>query len=462
MADAITPDTYKTGVWEPTEHEYTVADLEVTGALPPELSGRYFRNGSDAPPGSHTGHLFLDQGMIHGIRLRAGRAEWYRNRWVRTPTLEGGPSMAFRPDGSQDSTVVQANTHVIPHGDRIVALQESGLPYEVDQELNTVGVCDFGGALSGNLTAHPKVDPDTGDLHAVGCSLTDPTVTYYVIDPKGQLVHSVELTRDVPTFMHDMGLTEHYVLIYQTPMRYQLDLLERPTYPIIWDDRVQTRIGILPRDGGADQIRWVDIDPCVIVHTANCREDNAGRIIYEGTQTQRADWEPHWAHLGGAVSGPDRGQRPTGTVTVAQLHRWIIDPRTGQVWEEDIDDRSVEFPSINEAFTMRENRHLYMVGYPGKTGSANSLLHYDLVRETQTAYDFPSGQNPGEPEFVPAENAGGESDGWLISLVSGIGGAPSELVVLDATALADGPVARVHIPHRVPMGVHGTWIPDQM
>jgi carotenoid cleavage dioxygenase-like enzyme len=135
------------GPLAPVPDEIDVRDLPVTGALPPELAGRYLRNGPNPAPGEETNHWFSGQGMIHGIRFRDGRAEWYRNRWVRTTSFMQGAEFV-RQDLTFDRTAVSANTHVIPHNGTIYALVEVGFPYMLTPELDTVGPCDFGGRLT--------------------------------------------------------------------------------------------------------------------------------------------------------------------------------------------------------------------------------------------------------------------------------------------------------------------------
>ncbi|MFJ5116108.1 carotenoid oxygenase family protein, partial [Streptomyces sp. NPDC088551] len=152
-------------------------DLTVTGTLPPELNGRYLRTGTNPRPGEDPGHLFTGNGMLHGVRLRDGRAEWYRNRWVRTSKFAG--KRLRNEDGSVDLTAVGANTHVIAHADKLLALTESGFPYEVTGELGTVGPCTFGGRLTTAMTAHPKEDPVTGELLFFGYSAVAPHLTYH-------------------------------------------------------------------------------------------------------------------------------------------------------------------------------------------------------------------------------------------------------------------------------------------
>ena len=175
------PNPFLQGNLAPVDVETTAFDLEVTGVLPRELNGRYLRNGPN-PLGSVNEakyHWFSGHGMVHGIRIRDGRAEWYRNRWVRTRALEGVDRMA---SGTFDLTVGLANTHVVRHAGRIFALEEGSYPNEVTPELDTIGPCDFDGRLRTPFTAHPHMCPETGEMHFFGYELVSaPFITYHEI-----------------------------------------------------------------------------------------------------------------------------------------------------------------------------------------------------------------------------------------------------------------------------------------
>src|SRR5438445_8121471 len=161
---------YLEGEFAPVREEITIADLPVTGALPEHLDGRYLRIGPNpvVDPGDDY-HWFLGDGMVHGLRLADGKARWYRNRYVRSPDTTKALGEKRRRTGHLHAGMkVSPNTNVIGHAGRTLALIEAGpSPFELTDELDTVGACDFDGTLRGGYTAHPLVYPDTGDLHAV-------------------------------------------------------------------------------------------------------------------------------------------------------------------------------------------------------------------------------------------------------------------------------------------------------
>jgi carotenoid cleavage dioxygenase len=278
------PAAWLDGHLAPVPDETDAYNLRVTGTLPPGLTGRYFRNGPNPKPGEPSGHWFTGHGMLHGVRLRDGRAEWYRNRWVQTEAFtEGKPFV--RDDYSFDRRAVRANTHVVPHAGKIWALVENGFPYEVTPELGTAGPCDFGGRLTTARTAHPKEDPVTGDLLFFGYGVFPPYLTYHRLSADGTLVESREVEVPGPTMMHDFAITEHHVVWLDLPVVFDLDMALAGTsgLPYRWDDGYGARLGVMPRDGSGG-VRWFDVDPCYVFHVGNAHEDAAGRIVLDGAR----------------------------------------------------------------------------------------------------------------------------------------------------------------------------------
>ncbi|KUI01806.1 carotenoid oxygenase family protein [Mycobacterium sp. IS-3022] len=441
------PD-YLTGIWAPVPDEIEARDLPVTGALPPQLSGRYFRNGSNPRPGEDPGNLFMGHGMVHGVRLRDGRAEWYRNRWVRTRALEGHPFV--RRDGTLDYTAVPANTHVLNHGGKLLALAENGFPYEITDELDTVGPHDYGGKLQMAMTAHPKTDPVTGDLHAFGYGAVPPFVTYYRVSAEGELVTSMPIEVPGPTMMHDIAITERYVIFLDLPMVFQPDL----HVPYRWSDEYGSRLGVMPMDRPGE-VRWFEIDPCYIFHVGNAYEDEAGRIVVDNAHYAPADMMALWDNSGGTPLSAATGAA-SGT---ARMHRITLDLATGAVHEEQLDDRGIEFPTVDDVKVGRPSRYVYTVANFYKDGA---IMRHDLHDGKTVTHELGDDVVAGEAVFVPDESPDrAEDDGWLISITTRRDGSASQMLVLDATDVGGEPVATVTLPRGVPAGFHGVWIPDE-
>ncbi|GAA3124813.1 carotenoid oxygenase family protein [Streptosporangium carneum] len=428
---------YLAGDLAPVPDEIDAFDLPVTGVLPPELTGRYFRNGPNPLPGQDPGHWFAGHGMIHGVRLRDGRAEWYRNRWVRTRAFTEGARVVDE-QGNFDRTAVSANTHVIRHAGKILALVESGFPYEMTSELDTVGPCDFGGRLTTAMTAHPKQDPVTGELHFFGYGVFPPYLTYHRLSAAGELVESRIVDVPGPTMIHDFAITENHVIWLDLPVVFDMSMVGGGL-PFRWDDSYGARIGVMDRAG---RTTWFDVDPGYVFHVGNAREDASGRVVLDAVRYSRKSFTSIWGRVGGSAN-------PAAETGGAVLHRWVLDPASGAVREEQRDDRTVEFPTFNEDRLGRAARLLYTV-------SDDAVVKYDT--ETGAAQVGDVDGHPGEAVFVPAAGSDAEDDGWLLSIVADRSGDASRLLVLDAATLDF--TASVRLPRRVPAGFHGSWLPD--
>jgi carotenoid cleavage dioxygenase-like enzyme len=442
---------YLTGHYTPVADEITATELTVEGSLPPELTGRLIRNSHNPKPGITPTHWFKGSGMVHGIRLRDGRAEWYRNRWVHTPALQGAPYMT---DRGPDLTASTAGTHVIEHGGRLLALCESALPFELTADLETVGAFDFGGKLTTAMTAHPKEDPVTGELHFFASSPFPPFLVHHVASPKGDVLQSQEVPGASAALKHDFAITEHYVVFLEGSVTF--DPAEHSGIPYSWSDEQQSRIGIMPRGaGGASRIRWFEIGQGYGMHFANAYEDAYGRIVVEGPCVGRTGWQRSWNWWVGA---PDRGAEPNSG---SRQRRWTVDLAAGNVKEEVTDDLTVEFPTINEDLLGREHRYQYALSFPDDLGIGNhALVKYDRSTGARQLLPVGTGQLPSEAVFVPAADATDEDAGYLLIIVSDLNQDASRMLVLDASDLSVPPIATIHLPRRVPAMIHGSWIPD--
>ncbi|TQS28018.1 carotenoid oxygenase family protein [Microbispora sp. KK1-11] len=442
---------YLTGHFTPHVDEVTARDLVVEGTLPAELTGRLVRNSHNPLPGVTPTHWWKGSGMVHGIRLRNGRAEWYRNRWVRTPALDGAPYMTEK---GPDLTASTAGTHVIEHAGRLLALCEANHPFELTPELETVGAYDFGGKLTTMMTAHPKSDPVTGELHFFGSSPFPPHLVYHVASETGEIEFSEEVPGATASLKHDFGITEHFVVFVEGSVTF--DHTETSGIPYSWSDDQATRIGVMPRGrGGAAKIRWFDIEPGSLLHVANAYEDAEGRIVLEGPAMDRDGFRRSWKWWAGL---PGHGAVPGSR---SFNRRWVVDPRTDKVAEDVIDDLVVEFPTINDDLLGRDHRYQYSISFPDDRGVGGyGVVKYDRVSGGRQVLPVGDGRLPSEAVFVPAAGAANEDDGYLLTVVSDLHADASQLLVLDATDLNRPPVATVHLPRRVVAGIHGSWISD--
>ena len=434
-APTPTLPTYLTGVYAPVPDEISAQHLTVDGRIPPELRGRYFRNGPNPKPGVDPGIWWRGSGMVHGIRIADGQAQWYRNRWVQTRDLP-------------DPLGGEANTSIKHHAGKIMALYETSLPYELTPELDTVGPMDFGGTLTTACTAHPKTDPRTGELHFFGYAMTPPYVTYHRLSAQGDLVRSVPIDLPEAIMMHDFAITGHYLLWLDFPVVWNAAALHRG-FPN-WSDTHAPRIGVMPIDGTSTDIRWYPVHPRWGWHVGNAYEDRTGRIVLHATSGDAADWAATQKIFEGTPGGRAKGR----------LYEWALDPRTGRVSERFLSDVVTEFPTIDDARTGSPNRYVYSPTTPLDPTPHNRIVKHDAITGAEQAHYLGAGQVSGEAVFVPAQHQAREDDGWLIAIVHDLTTPAAALVILDASAPAARPVATVHLPRSVPYGYHGEWIAD--
>ena len=428
------------GNYAPVQNELTEFDLQVTGSIPSSLSGRYLRNGSNPQSGT-AGHWFFGDGMVHGLRLEGGKAAWYRNRFVQTTKFTSGLD-ATDPETMMDPTASAANTHVLAHAGRIWALEEGHLPYELSPELETMGADNFGGKLTTAFTAHPKLCPETGELHFFGYSPVAPFLTYHMLDASGALVHSAEIKVPAGTMMHDFMITRDHAIFMDLPVVFDLSNMEAP---LKWDENYGARIGIVPRMGTNDDIRWFEVDPCYVFHPLNAYVEGDQVVCDVGRhasmwRTSMDDGEPSY------------------------MHRWTFDLASGAVSEQQLDGDSHAFPRVDDRVVGLKHRYGWGVaargGGDGVIVDPGIVVKWDFQTGTQQTYDFGPQSYPGEFVFVQDDDAAGEDEGWAIGLVYDAAEDSSDLVILDATAPGTDPVARVHLPQRVPFGFHGSWVDD--
>ncbi len=430
-----TDEFFQRDNYAPVTDELTEFDLPVEGTIPPELNGWYLRNGPN--PRQATAHWFTGDGMIHGVRIENGFAAWYRNRWVRTDSFKEDFPL-YNADGTRNLRAAVANTHVVNHAGKTLALVESSLPYQISNDLETLGAYDFGGKLVDSMTAHPKICPTTGELHFFGYgSLFEPYVTYHRADASGELTINRPLDVKGHTMMHDFALTAEHVVFMDLPIVFSLDIAMKgeSDMPYRWDDNYGARFGVMRRDNPFGEVRWFDIDPCYVFHVANAH-DNGNSIVVH------------------AVRYPELWRNSGGFDADGVLWSWTIDLQSGAVTERQLDDRSVEFPRIDDRLATLPARYAVSVG-------DSYLVRYDLTTGDAVEHAFGTVESPGGPGeavFVPGSGTADESNGWYIGYVYDPARDGSDLVIIDASDFAAQPVARIKLPHRVPYGFHGNWI----
>jgi carotenoid cleavage dioxygenase len=427
-----------------TPAEATAFDLPVTGTLPPELDGRFLRIGPQPVRGARSGHALVGEGMVHGVRLRGGRALWHRNRWVRSDNATRALGELPLP-GPRHGLCDNTNGNIIRHAGRTLALGEAGaLPIELDDELGSVARIDFDATLPHGFTAHPECDPVTGELFAVAYYHELPYVEHLVIGVDGRVRRTARIEVEGTPMMHSVALTDRHTVLFDLPVAFDMRLAGGGSrFPYAWRGERAARIGMLPREGAGADVRWFEIDPCYVFHPVNA---------YETGDTCVLDVIRHER-----VFDADRdipGETPPA------LWRWTLDLARGTVAGEQLDDSPQEFPRIDDRCKTARHRYVCTIAMRCGTGSLGgpALLRHDLLRRTTETHDFGPGREAGEGVFVPRGPLAAEDDGWILTYVLDRRTGRTDLVVLDVADFAGEPVATVHLDAAVPGGFHSTWL----
>ncbi|MFC4947074.1 carotenoid oxygenase family protein [Pseudonocardia sp. GCM10023141] len=457
---------YLLGIFAPVHDEITAGDLEVIGEIPRDLNGVYLRNGPNpryAAPGRY--HWFDGDGMVHAMAFENGRAR-YRNRYVRTRAFgqeeaagsalwtgviespRGNPIGTARGLPFKDS----ANTDLIQHDGRVLATWYlCGQPVALDPlSLETIGAETFLGTLRGDVMAHPKLDEATGELMWFDYGARDPLLRYGVVGAAGEIVHEVAIDLPGPRLPHDMAITEHYSILMDLPLVQDQAAARQGRYKLSFDREMPSRFAVIPRRGTASDVRWFEAAPCYIYHVVNAWEDGE-TIVLDVCRVTRPEPKP---------TRPGPLGKLLGYLQLdARLHRYVFDLTTGTTTETQLDDANTEFPSIDSRMVGRPSRYAYNVHIAGgETVRFDGLLRYDRVTGERQDHRFGPGRFGSEAPFAPRDGSTGEDDGYLVSFVTDERDGRSEVQILDASDLTAGPVARVLLPRRVPVGFHATWV----
>ncbi|WP_431268482.1 carotenoid oxygenase family protein [Dankookia sp. P2] len=452
---------FASGNYAPIATEHDVTDLPIRGEIPHGLRGTLFRNGpnpqSAAPdPAAH--HWFLGDGMVHGFTLGEGRASW-RNRWVRTDKFlaerAAGRALSIGFGGARETGIPDtglANTSLVHHAGRLLALEEAHLPWALDPAtLETRGVEDFGGQIR-RFTAHPKADPATGELVFFGYSTAGPLsaeMAWGTLSPAGAVTRHERFPVPFCAMVHDFAVTERHVLFPLMPLTGSLPRAMRGGPAFAWEPELGGHVGLLRRADGVASLRWFRAEACYAFHVLNAWEDAAGRVLADVMESRRpaalppCRWQPE--PEGGDPGPPDPlGAGPGGG------HGCLPARAAGRPARRvPPDGRPPRRPA-------QPPRRLY--GPVARRGAR----HPRLVRPGDRGrrhFTVPAGDALSEAVFVPRSAAAEEGDGWLMTVAWRATEGRSELLVLDSQDVAAGPVATVALPGRVPHGFHGTWVP---
>jgi len=462
-------NAYSMGPFAPVSQEITVDGLEVKGELPKDLSGTFVRNGPNpkfTPKGRY--HWFDGDGMVHGVQIQNGKVT-YRNRYVRTQGLELEeknnrslwkgilePLQFDNPHGILKNT---SNTDLVWWNNKLLSLWWMGKnPYELKlPSLDTLGQFDFDKKHVGGFSAHPKIDPETGEMMFIDFNVMPrpPYLTYNTVNPGTHEVKSTIIEVPGPRLFHDIAITKKYTILMDHPMFYDFKAISEGKFKIKFDRSLPSRFGVIPRYGDNSQIKWFEASPCYIYHAINAYEEGNEVVLIAckieepvlNKEMKNCVDTPH-PHLHFLQLLP-------------QLYIWRFNLESGAVKEKKLDDTYTEFPRMNDSKAGQKAQFSYNPRIAKGTELLfDGLIKYDLVNGTSQTFEFGKHRFGGEAVFAPKPGAVAEDAGWVMTFVYDCRNDSTEFIVLNAEDFLAGPVASVQLPQRVPIGFHACWVPQ--
>ncbi|KAK1425294.1 hypothetical protein QVD17_20645 [Tagetes erecta] len=495
MYDSSQPHRWLSNNYAPVDETPPCKDLPVIGHLPECLNGEFVRLGPNpkfAPVAGY--HWFDGDGMIHGLRIKDGKPT-YVPRYVRTARLEqeeffGGAKFSKIGDLTGRFGLLMilmetfrsklkvldfsygngtGNTALVYHHGKLLALSEGDKPYVIkvleDGDLQTLGLMDYDQRLSHAFTAHPKIDPVTGEMFAFGYSRTPPYITYRVISKDGVINDPVQITVPESIMMHDFAITQNYAVFMDLPLFFRpKEMMNDKKFSYIFDETKKARFGILPRYAKNElHIKWFELPTCFIFHNANAWEEG-DEVVLIVCRHQN----PHLDMVGGGV------KEKIDNIT-CELYEMRFNMETGKASQKKLSESAVDFPRVNEFYTGRKQRYVYATRFD-IIGKANAIVKFDLDAEPETGkteveiggnvkgiYELERGRFGSEAVFVPSQPGVDteEDDGYLIFFTHDENTGKSSVTVIDAKTMSPDPVAIVPLPHRVPYGFHAFFVTEE-
>ncbi|CAH0990019.1 Lignostilbene-alpha,beta-dioxygenase isozyme III [Sinobacterium norvegicum] len=471
MAKPMPEHEYLTGAFTPLRMECNAPNLLIEGEIPREIRGSFYRCGPSPQfaPRSDEYHLFAGDGMVHAFHIEDGRVD-YLNRWVRTNKFKAerrlgrsaiNPMNPFDCDPEFSDFVFSdkdgtANTAAVWHGNRLLIMEEGHPPYELDPDtLESKGSWNFLGKLQTAMTAHPKVDPNTGEMVLFAYMATGPfaaDLAVHKVNKEGLLTESVVIPTPYSAMVHDFVVTENHIVFAIFPLTGDLERAMVGKPPFAWEPEKGVKIGVLPRQGSsADNITWIDADIAFAFHFMNGFDHN-GVITFDCCQSEHA---PLFPDADGNMS----------ELSPPYLTRWVIDTNadTPAAVFSKIDSYESEFPLCDSRYEMADYRYgFYLSPVDGSVRDGGSDTYYNAIAR----YDHHDGSSErygfgnayvSEAVFVPKSEQAGEGDGYLLTVVTDNHSMKSKLCIMDAMDLTKGPVATAFLSHQIPVGFHGHW-----
>lgn len=451
------------GINAPSRIEVDVHDLEVDGRVPSDLDGAFYRVAPDHqyPPRFLDDVPFNADGTISMFRFENGRVH-LKHRYVRTErfnleraagrALYGRYRNPFTDDpGVRGKSRNLANTTPVVFNRTLFALREDSPPIAMDPlTLETRGSWDCGGRLGPTFTAHPRTDPRTGQWIAFGFGakgLFSRDTVYYEISSSGEITH--EAWFEVPYYcmLHDFGVTRDYAVFPVIPIAgVGIEALKagRPHYA--WDPTKEVYLGVLPRGGTAQELRWFRATAQFCSHVMNAFND--GTRIYFDVPVAAGNMFPFF---------PEAGKPWDAAQAASRMTRWCVDmASTGAAFDSAtrLSDFVGEFPRTDVRYQTEHYRHGWLLGFDPRRSRLAHLDHETGVTKVWAADDNTSLQ---EPCFIPRSERAAEGDGYIVQLATRIREMRTDVLMFEALRIEDGPFAMIRLPLRLRPGYHGNW-----
>ncbi|MDB6008747.1 MAG: putative dioxygenase [Gammaproteobacteria bacterium] len=452
------------GVNAPSRIEADVNDLDVVGTIPAEIDGAFYRVAADHqfPPRFANDVPFNGDGMVSMFRFHDGRVH-LKTRYVQTDRFKAERAagralfVRYRNKWTDDPSVAGmnrnlANTNVLIHHGVLLALREDSPPVALDPvTLQTLGNWDFHGTLPGpTCSAHCKLDPHTGNLVGFGFGAKGDfsrDVVYFEVNPQGRVIHAAWFQMPYFAEQHDCGITRNYIVFPVVPiMGAGEEGLKKGLTYYGWDPKREIHLGVLPRFGRGDQIRWFTAPNQFTSHVMNAWEEG-GRVHFD-TCVSPGNLFPFFPEFGKPFD-------PSGMSV--KLTRWTVNLDSGDAGFERVTtltDFIGEFPRNDDRFQGKPYRHGWLLGF---SGPRNSLGHVDLHEGRTEVWSAPATHPVMEPCFIPRSPDAPEGDGWIVQALTNGETSLTELNLFEATNIARGPLATVKLPVRLRPAYHGSW-----
>jgi carotenoid cleavage dioxygenase-like enzyme len=452
------------GIHAPSRIEVDIHDLEVEGDIPADLDGAFYRVAPDFqyPPRFENDVPFNADGTVSMFRFRNGRVD-LKHRYVRTDRFqlerEAGRALFGRyRNPFTDEPCVQgknrglANTNVLVHNGVLFAMKEDSPPVAMDPlTLETIGNWNFGGALdSQTFTAHPKIDPETGQMLAFAFGakgLMSRDAVYYEISSTGRITREVWFEMPYYCMLHDFGVTRDYVVFPIIPVVGTIELLKAGLPHYGWDSTKDIYLGVLPRDGESRDIRWFHAPNQFASHVMNAFND--GAKVHIDMPVAESTMFPFFPDVAGTPWHPQKA--------MSRVTRWTVDMGSKSDTfrsAEQLTDFVGEFPRMDDRYIAAPYRHGWLLGF---WGVRSALGHVDHAIGKTSSWEAGEKTSLQEPCFLPKPNSVAEGDGYVIQVATHHDEMRTDVYLYEALRIEEGPFAKLKLPLRLRPGYHGSW-----